>query len=97
MEERREDRIGYVNMMQGWGASKQKVDKVGIRVKLFAVLESGERKRNLTTLVLVKKNRSETKPVPTKVLESSQNRLKWSCIDSTEKPCSTPQSEPHGD
>ena len=28
---------------------------LGIRVKLFAVPESGERKRNLTTLVLVKR------------------------------------------
>ena len=56
MEERREDRIGYVNVMLGSGASKQKVDKVGIRVKLIAVPESGKRKVNLTTLVLVKKN-----------------------------------------
>ena len=31
--------------------------KVGIRVKLIAVPESGERKRNLTTPGLVKKNR----------------------------------------
>ena len=66
-------------MIQGYGVSKQQVENLGIRVKLFAVPESGERKRNLTTLVLVKKSHSETKPVPTKVSESSQNPLKWSC------------------
>ena len=42
--------------------------------------ESGERKRNLTTLVLVKKGRSETKPVPTEGLrvlsESAQFKSK---------------------
>ena len=55
MEERREERIGYVHMIQGYGVSKQPVVNLGIRVKLFAVPESGERKRNLTTLVLVKR------------------------------------------
>ena len=48
MEERRKDRIGCVNMIQGWGVSEQQVDNLGIRVKLFVVPESGERKRHGT-------------------------------------------------
>ena len=57
---------------------QQKVVNLNIRVKLFAMPESGERKCNLTTLVLVKRA-SETKPVPTEGLrvfsESAQMRL----------------------
>ena len=37
-------------------------------MKQFAVPESGERKRNFTTLVLVKKSLTETRPVPTEGL-----------------------------
>ena len=43
--------------------------------------ESGERKRNLTTLVLVKKRRSEKKPVPTeglRVLSESAQMVLYS-------------------
>ena len=48
--------------------------KVGIQVKLIAVPESGERKRNLTTSGLGEKEpQSETRPVPTKVSESSES------------------------
>ena len=46
-----------------------------------AMPESGERKRNLTTLVLVKKRRSETKPVPTeglRVLSESAQMVLYS-------------------
>ena len=41
--------------------------------------ESGERKRNLTTLVLVKNAAVKRSRSRQKVSESSQNPLKWSC------------------
>ena len=41
--------------------------------------ESGERKRNLTTLVLVKNASVKRSLSRQKVSESSQNPLKWSC------------------
>ena len=44
-----------------------------------AMPESGERKRNLTTLVLVKNAAVKRRRSRQKVLESSQNPLKWSC------------------
>ena len=43
------------------------------------VPESGERKRNLTTLVLVKNAAVKRSRSRQKVSESSQNPLKWSC------------------
>ena len=52
---------------------------LNIRVKLFAVPESGERKRNLTTLVLVKRAAVKRSRFRQKISESSQNPLKWSC------------------
>ena len=44
-----------------------------------AMPESGERKRNLTTLVLVKNAAVKRSRSRQKVSESSQNPLKWSC------------------
>ena len=55
MEERREDRIGYVHVTQGERVSKQQVVNLGIRVKSLALPEGGERKRNLTTTGLGEK------------------------------------------
>ena len=52
---------------------------LNIRVKQFAMPESGERKRNLTTLVLVKRAAVKRGRSRQKVSESSQNPLKWSC------------------
>ena len=52
---------------------------LNIRVKQFALPESGERKRNLTTLVLVKRDAVKRSRSRQKVSESSQNPLKWSC------------------
>ena len=51
---------------------------LNIRVKRFALPESGERKRNLTTLVLVKRDAVKRSRSRQKVSESSQNPLKWS-------------------
>ena len=58
---------------------QQKVVNLNIRVKQFALPESGERKRNLTTLVLVKRAAVKRSRSRQKVSESSQNPLKWSC------------------
>ena len=55
MEERREDRIGYVHVIQGEGVSKQQVVNLGIRVNSLVLPEGGERKRNLTTTGLGEK------------------------------------------
>ena len=55
MEERREDRIGYVHVTQGEGVSKQQVVNLSIRVNRLALPEGGERKRNLTTTGLGEK------------------------------------------
>ena len=55
MEERREDRIGYVHVIQGEGGSKQQVVNLGIRVNSLVLPEGGERKRNLTTTGLGEK------------------------------------------
>ena len=72
--------------------------KVGIRVKLIAVPESGERERNLTTPGLGEKERQcETRPVPTKVSESSQSPLKCSCAaGSTRQGCSNDHNDHKG-
>ena len=55
MEERREDRIGYVHVTQGKGVSKKHVVNLSIRVNRLALPEGGERKRNLTTTGLGEK------------------------------------------
>ena len=55
MEERREDRIGYVHVTQGEGVGKQQAVNLGIRVNSLALPEGGERKRNLTTTGLGEK------------------------------------------
>ena len=55
MEERREDRIGYVHVTQGEGVSKKHVVNLSIRVNRLALPEGGERKRNLTTTGLGEK------------------------------------------
>ena len=56
MEERREDRIGYVHVTQGEGVGKKKhVVNLSIRVNRLALPEGGERKRNLTTTGLGEK------------------------------------------
>ena len=55
MEERREDRIGYVHVTQGEGVSKQQVVNLGIRVNSLALPEGRKRKRNLTTTGLGEK------------------------------------------
>ena len=48
-------------------------------MKQYVMPESGERKRNLTTLVLVKRAAVKRSRSRQKVSESSQNPLKWSC------------------
>ena len=48
-------------------------DRLSIRVNRLALPEGGERKRNLTTMVLVRNSGSETESVPTK---SSQSPLR---------------------
>ena len=48
-------------------------------MKQFTMPESGERKRNLTTLFLVKRAAVKRSRSQQKVSESSQNPLKWSC------------------
>ena len=55
MEERREDRIGYVHVTQGEGVSKKHVVNLSIPVNPLALPEGGERKRNLTTTGLGEK------------------------------------------
>ena len=55
MEERREDRIGYMHVTQGEGVSKKHVVNLSIRVNRLALPEGGERKRNLTTTGLGEK------------------------------------------
>ena len=57
MEERRKDRIGYVHVAQGEGVSLQQVVNLGIRLNSLALLEGGERKRNLTTTGLGEKQK----------------------------------------
>ena len=55
MEGRREDRIGYVHVIQGEGVSKKQIVNLGIRVNRLVLPEGGERKRNLTTTGLGEK------------------------------------------
>ena len=76
VEERREDRIGYVHVTQEEGISKQQVVNLSIRVNRLALPEGGERKRNLTTTGLGEKQQKWNGVGPDEVVsESSQNPL----------------------